>query len=124
MFSQNILKINTIIKFNLFKPRQKEHIDYQPSAPPYYEQIVLIKMTKAWCVGRRHHSNTNNTTQYEKMNPRTKKLVNLLEVLVASENETNHKFLLSKWLKEKIFLKMLNALTDIGQLWVIQRDVI
>ena len=37
MFSQNNVRINIKIKFNLFKPRQKKHIDYQPSAPPYYE---------------------------------------------------------------------------------------
>ena len=32
-------------------------------------------MTKTWCVGGKHYSNTNNITQYEKVNPRTKKLV-------------------------------------------------
>ena len=32
-------------------------------------------MTKTWCVGGRHFSNTNNKTQYEKVDPRTKKLV-------------------------------------------------
>ena len=28
-----------------------------------------------WCLGGRHYSNTNNITQYEKRNPKTKKLV-------------------------------------------------
>ena len=32
-------------------------------------------MTKTWCVGGRHKSDTNNITQYEKVNPKTKKLV-------------------------------------------------
>ena len=32
-------------------------------------------MTKTWCVGGKHYSNTNNITQYEKVNPRTKKIV-------------------------------------------------
>ena len=31
-------------------------------------------MTKTWCVGGKHYSNTNNITQYQKVNPRTKKL--------------------------------------------------
>ena len=31
-------------------------------------------MTKTWCVGGRHKSDTNNITEYEKFNPRNKKL--------------------------------------------------
>ena len=31
-------------------------------------------MTKTWCVGGRHKSNTNNIIEFEKINPRTKKL--------------------------------------------------
>ena len=30
-------------------------------------------MTKTWCVGGRQYSNTNNITQYEKVNPKNKK---------------------------------------------------
>ena len=36
-------------------------------------------MTKTWCVGGKHYSNTNNITQYEKINPRTKKLVKIIK---------------------------------------------
>ena len=32
-------------------------------------------MRKTWSVGGKHYSDTNNITQYEKVNPRTKKLV-------------------------------------------------
>ena len=32
-------------------------------------------MTKTLCLGGRHYSNTNNITQYEKVNPKTEKLV-------------------------------------------------
>ena len=32
-------------------------------------------MTKTWCVGRRHYSITVNENVYEKVNPKTKKLV-------------------------------------------------
>ena len=32
-------------------------------------------MTEAYCLAGRHYSNTINTTQYEKVNPKTKKLV-------------------------------------------------
>ena len=36
-------------------------------------------MTKTWCVGGMLYSNTNNITQYEKVNPRTKKLVKIIK---------------------------------------------
>ena len=39
-------------------------------------------MTKTWCVGGRHKSDTINITQYEKVkkvNPKTKKLVKTIK---------------------------------------------
>ena len=36
-------------------------------------------MTKTWCVGGRHKSDTNNTVEYEKVNPRTKKLSKIMK---------------------------------------------
>ena len=36
-------------------------------------------MTKSYCLGGRHMSNTDNITQYEKVNPRTKKLVKIIK---------------------------------------------
>ena len=36
-------------------------------------------MAKTWCVGGKHFSNTNNITQYEKVNPKTKKLVKIVK---------------------------------------------
>ena len=36
-------------------------------------------MTKTYCLGGRHMSNTNNITQYEKVNPKTKKLVKIMK---------------------------------------------
>ena len=36
-------------------------------------------MTKTWCVGARHKSDTNSITQYEKVNRRTKKLVKIIK---------------------------------------------
>ena len=53
-------------------------------------------MIKTWCVGGRHMSNTNNITQYEKVNPKTKKLVKIKKELVVFAIVINHKFLLSK----------------------------
>ena len=35
-------------------------------------------MTKTYCLGGRH-SDTNNITQYEKVNPKTKKLVKVIK---------------------------------------------
>ena len=36
-------------------------------------------MPKTWCVGGKHYSNTDNITEYEKVNPRTKKLVKIIK---------------------------------------------
>ena len=36
-------------------------------------------MRKTWCVGGKHYSNTTNISQYEKVNPRTKKLVEIIK---------------------------------------------
>ena len=36
-------------------------------------------MTKTWCLGGRHYSNTNNITEYEKVNPKNKKLVKVIK---------------------------------------------
>ena len=36
-------------------------------------------MTKTYCLGSRHYSNTNIITQYEKVNPKTKKLVKIIK---------------------------------------------
>ena len=36
-------------------------------------------MTKSYCLGGRHYSNTNNITQYEKVNSKTKKLVKVIK---------------------------------------------
>ena len=36
-------------------------------------------MTKTYCVGGKHYSNTNNIVEYEKVNPRTKKLINVIK---------------------------------------------
>ena len=36
-------------------------------------------MTKTWCVGGRHYSNTNIVIEYEKVNPKTKKLFKIIK---------------------------------------------
>ena len=36
-------------------------------------------MTKTWCVGGRHYSDKVNEIIFEKVNPRTKKLVRIVE---------------------------------------------
>ena len=36
-------------------------------------------MTKTWCVGGKQYSDTNNITEYEKVNPRNKKLVKIIK---------------------------------------------
>ena len=48
-------------------------------------------MSKTYCLGGRHMSNTNNIVEYEKVNPRTKKnSLKLLKELVVSVDEVNH----------------------------------
>ena len=36
-------------------------------------------MAKTWCVGGKHYSSTVNITQYEKVNPKTKKLFKIIK---------------------------------------------
>ena len=36
-------------------------------------------MTETYCLGGRHYSDTNNKTQYEKVNLKTKKLVKIIK---------------------------------------------
>ena len=36
-------------------------------------------MTKTYCLGGRHKSDTHNITQYEKVNPKTKKVVKIIK---------------------------------------------
>ena len=36
-------------------------------------------MTKTWCVGGEHYCNTIEKIKYEKRNPKTKKLVKIIE---------------------------------------------
>ena len=53
-------------------------------------------MTKTWCVGGRHMSNTNNIVEYEKVNPKLKNYLKLSRVIAVYAVVINHKFLLSK----------------------------
>ena len=36
-------------------------------------------MTKTWCLGGRHKSNTNNIIEYEKVNPKNKNLDKIIK---------------------------------------------
>ena len=36
-------------------------------------------MTKTYCLGGRHYLNTNDITEYEKVNPKTKKLFKIIK---------------------------------------------
>ena len=36
-------------------------------------------MTRTWCVGGKHYSNTNKIIKYEKVNPKTKKLIKIIK---------------------------------------------
>ena len=47
-------------------------------------------MTKTYCLGGRHYSKTINITQYEKINPKTKKLVKVIKgtCTICSRNKS------------------------------------
>ena len=45
-------------------------------------------MIKTWCLGGRHYSNSNNITQYEKVNPRTQKLVKTRQKMTLGESRS------------------------------------
>ena len=47
-------------------------------------------MTKTWCLGGRHYSNTNNIIEYEKVNPRAKQLVKIIKgkCAICSRNKS------------------------------------
>ena len=46
-------------------------------------QNFSILMTKTWCLGGRHFSNTNCITEYEKASPKIKKLVKLIKTIYS-----------------------------------------
>ena len=46
-------------------------------------------MTKTWCVGGNHYSNTNNPIEYEKVNPKTKKLNKFIEGICSNCGRNN-----------------------------------
>ena len=80
-------------------------------------------MTKTWCLGGRHYSNTNIITQYEKRNPKTRKLVKIFKGTCSTCGRNNSKNFLSKRLKEKILLKEGNAKLIIVHLCQIRHGV-
>ena len=46
-------------------------------------------MTKTWCVGGRHYSWTVNQSIYEKVNPKTKKIVKFIKgKCICSRNKS------------------------------------
>ena len=55
-------------------------------------KFLLIYMTKTYCLGGRHYSNTNKITQYEKVNPKTKKLVKIIKGKCAICNRKKSQF--------------------------------
>ena len=54
-------------------------------------------MTKTWCVGGRQYSDTNKTSMYEKVNPKTKKLVKIIKG-ICSIGGRNKSQILSKYM--------------------------
>ena len=72
-----------------------------------------MNSNQSYSLGGRHYSQTLNKDISEKVNPTTKKLVEIIKGKCSICNRKKSQILPSKWLEEKIFLKMLNALTVI-----------
>ena len=53
-------------------------------------------MTKTWCVGGKHSSNINNIIQYEKINPKTKKLLKNIKGTCSICSRNNSQIFLNK----------------------------
>ena len=79
-FSQDNVNMNINIKFNLFTPRKEKLQNYEPSAPPYYEEIFVMKRNEkqTHCLGRRNLSFTNKFIEYEKVNPKLQKPIEFM----------------------------------------------
>ena len=50
-------------------------------------------MTKTWCLGEKHYSNTKNIVEIEKVNSETKKLVKIIKGIcsICGRNKTRNK---------------------------------
>ena len=81
-------------------------------------------MTKTWCLGGRHYSNTNIITQYEKRKPKTKNLLELSKKNVIFVLVMNDNFFPNKWLEEKTLSKKQIVKIIIAHLCQIQYGVI
>ena len=75
--SQNNVNINTNIKFKFFNLKRKTILSINRVF--LLNMIFSQKMTKTWCVGGRHHSNTNSINQYEKKSHKIKKVVKIIK---------------------------------------------
>ena len=53
-------------------------------------------MTMTYCLGGRHYSKTNNIIEYEKVNPRTKKLVKVIKGTCSICDRNKSQIFLSK----------------------------
>ena len=71
-------------------------------------------MAKIWCVGGRQYSESVNQNIYQKLFPKTKKLVKVIKSYCKICGCKNHKISLSKRHKEKSLRKMQNASTVIN----------
>ena len=58
-------------------------------------------MTKSWCVGGRHYSESINQNTYEKLNTKTKKLVKIVENIKVKIKIKNKIVKIVKIMKEK-----------------------
>ena len=61
-------------KKNILKPRKKKILILNPLLLPNV-QMFNSYMTKTWCVGGKHYNKSINQTVYEKLNPKSHKLI-------------------------------------------------
>ena len=91
---------------SLFKPRKEKLQNYEPSAnaPENSSFSKYLASKQTYCSGGRPLLLTNNVIEYEKVNPKTYKIVRARKENVKFLVETSHKHFISNRmnrLKEK-----------------------
>ena len=77
------MKINFSIKIHYLNLEKKKEKIMDPLLFPIMNKIISKEMTLSWCVGRKHKSKTLNQNVFEKINIKTKKLVEIIKETCA-----------------------------------------
>ena len=83
VFSQINENVTFCVKIKLIEPQKEKRFIVNPVPLLNMNKVLLIKMTsyqkQTYCLGKRHMSNTIGIIEYEKLNPKTQKLVKIVK---------------------------------------------